>query len=344
MSRAYDEGRAAERILVAATLLGIGGGISWVRGDVRDAVRAILGVPGDRLVRTIVALGHPTDAARRPASAPGPGEPPTRADSHRRALAGLTRSGLADTVRPGWRGPAAARLSTKTAGSRPAVQCSVLHGGGTRWPRPPYLPALVSVLLTPDVGRKARLSVPTMGSAGCGSRAPRSPRLRALCTFVAVVIVASCLAITLHAALDRTTLLPTGAEGKPRRVADPLPGRSRAPSHGPLGACPSATSSPEQPPDACPPECPADDPVAGTPGHAARVTGGEDRQVVGHACRPVQLRDRATPPCHASASPTKVTASALRPARSASSASMSARRRPASAVRSSPMTSPTLSQ
>lgn len=68
---AYDEGRAAERIFIAASLLGLGAGISWIRDDVRDAVREILGLPPDRFVRTVVALGHPTEAARRPKSAPG---------------------------------------------------------------------------------------------------------------------------------------------------------------------------------------------------------------------------------------------------------------------------------
>jgi nitroreductase len=71
VSRAYDEGRAAERILVAAGMLDLGAGVAWVLGDVRSTVREILGIPAGRLVRTIVALGHPTEAARRPQSAPG---------------------------------------------------------------------------------------------------------------------------------------------------------------------------------------------------------------------------------------------------------------------------------
>lgn len=68
---AYDDGRAAERVLVAAGLLGLGAGITFVRDDVQAAVREILGLPEDRRVETIVALGHPTEAARRPKSAPG---------------------------------------------------------------------------------------------------------------------------------------------------------------------------------------------------------------------------------------------------------------------------------
>jgi nitroreductase len=71
VSLAYDEGRAAERILVAASLLRLGAGIAWVRGAVLPAVREAIGLPADRAVRTIVALGHPTDAAKQPKSAPG---------------------------------------------------------------------------------------------------------------------------------------------------------------------------------------------------------------------------------------------------------------------------------
>jgi nitroreductase len=68
---AYDDGRVAERILIGAGMLDLAGGIAWVRSDVRATIGTILGLPPDRLVRTIVALGHPTDAARQPKSAQG---------------------------------------------------------------------------------------------------------------------------------------------------------------------------------------------------------------------------------------------------------------------------------
>ena len=68
---AYDDGRAAERILIAAGMLDLGAGIAWVRSDVRAAIGEVLGVPADHYVRTIVALGHPTEAALAPKSAPG---------------------------------------------------------------------------------------------------------------------------------------------------------------------------------------------------------------------------------------------------------------------------------
>lgn len=63
LSRAFDDGRAAERMLVAASLLGLSGGISRVRPDVREPINEFLNLPPNRSVRTIVAIGHPTPEA-----------------------------------------------------------------------------------------------------------------------------------------------------------------------------------------------------------------------------------------------------------------------------------------
>lgn len=71
ISLAFDEARAAERILTAANLVGLRAGIAWVSGPARAALGEALGLPDDRQVRTLVAIGHPTAAARRPKSAPG---------------------------------------------------------------------------------------------------------------------------------------------------------------------------------------------------------------------------------------------------------------------------------
>ena len=68
---AYDDGRAAERMLIAASFLGLGAAIAWIVPDVRKAIGEILQLPEDWMVRTIVALGHPTAAAKRPKAAPG---------------------------------------------------------------------------------------------------------------------------------------------------------------------------------------------------------------------------------------------------------------------------------
>jgi nitroreductase len=71
ISHAFDEGRAAERMLIAASLLGLGAGIAWIGSEARADISELLGLPEDRFVRTVVAIGHPSDAARQPKSAPG---------------------------------------------------------------------------------------------------------------------------------------------------------------------------------------------------------------------------------------------------------------------------------
>lgn len=79
---AYDEGRAAERILIAAGALGLGAAIGWALEAHRPAVAEFLGLTAPAFVRTIISLGYPTEAARRPRSAPG---------TARRPLAELVR-------------------------------------------------------------------------------------------------------------------------------------------------------------------------------------------------------------------------------------------------------------
>jgi len=71
VSHAYDEGRLTERILIAATFLGLGEGVSWVPTENRPAIGEILGVPAGRFIRTIVAIGHPTEDAKKPKDALG---------------------------------------------------------------------------------------------------------------------------------------------------------------------------------------------------------------------------------------------------------------------------------
>ncbi len=71
VSHAFDEGRAAERILVAATLLGLAAGLSWIGSAARPQVARLLGIPEGWTMRSIVALGHPTPAAQRPRTRPG---------------------------------------------------------------------------------------------------------------------------------------------------------------------------------------------------------------------------------------------------------------------------------
>jgi nitroreductase len=61
----YDEGRLAERIMLAAWAHGVGSSIGWIVGSGGDAAREILGVPDGRVVRTAISLGYPEEGPRR---------------------------------------------------------------------------------------------------------------------------------------------------------------------------------------------------------------------------------------------------------------------------------------
>jgi nitroreductase len=67
----FDEARAAERILVAATALGLASAIGWLMPPAQPVVARLLGVPDGRRVRTLVSLGYATEEAARPRSARG---------------------------------------------------------------------------------------------------------------------------------------------------------------------------------------------------------------------------------------------------------------------------------
>jgi nitroreductase len=61
VSEAYDEGRITERLLIAARMLGLGGGVAWY-GDAgqQEEGKRILGIPADQTARSVVVLGYPT--------------------------------------------------------------------------------------------------------------------------------------------------------------------------------------------------------------------------------------------------------------------------------------------
>ena len=61
----YDEGRLAERVMLAALAHGVGSSVGWIVGGGREAAREILGVPEGRMVRTAISLGYPDEEARR---------------------------------------------------------------------------------------------------------------------------------------------------------------------------------------------------------------------------------------------------------------------------------------
>lgn len=61
----YDEGRLAERIMLAAHAHGVGSSIGWFVGPGRDAARELLGVPEQKVVRTAISLGYPGEGDLR---------------------------------------------------------------------------------------------------------------------------------------------------------------------------------------------------------------------------------------------------------------------------------------
>ena len=85
----FDEGRAAERMLIAAGLLGLAAGISWVQPSARAVVGELLGLPPDRFVRD-------DDRGRTPVG----GRPPSEVGAGRRATAG-GRDGLRGALASG---------------------------------------------------------------------------------------------------------------------------------------------------------------------------------------------------------------------------------------------------
>jgi nitroreductase len=73
---AYDEGRLAERIMLAAWAHGVGSSIGWIVGSGRDLAKNLLGIPPKRMVRTAISLGYPDETARRPRKDPGAARKP----------------------------------------------------------------------------------------------------------------------------------------------------------------------------------------------------------------------------------------------------------------------------
>jgi nitroreductase len=62
---AFDEGRIAERMMLAALTHGISGSIGWLRDEGREAAKKLLGVPAERTLRTTVSLGYAAPGAVR---------------------------------------------------------------------------------------------------------------------------------------------------------------------------------------------------------------------------------------------------------------------------------------
>jgi len=62
---AFDEGRVAERLALAAKACGLGSCIATLKNEGPDAAKQLLGIPAERRARTLVTIGHTDTAARR---------------------------------------------------------------------------------------------------------------------------------------------------------------------------------------------------------------------------------------------------------------------------------------
>jgi nitroreductase len=76
-SEAFDEGRVSERILIAAHVLGLGGGTAWFGDDAQQAnAKAILGIPAAKTARSVVVIGYPTTTKDHRPNPSTPGRKP----------------------------------------------------------------------------------------------------------------------------------------------------------------------------------------------------------------------------------------------------------------------------
>ena len=60
----FDDGRLAERLLLAAHAHGLGSCVAFLKGEGPANTKALLGIPPERRVRSVVAIGVTDQAAR----------------------------------------------------------------------------------------------------------------------------------------------------------------------------------------------------------------------------------------------------------------------------------------
>jgi nitroreductase len=62
---AFDEGRVAERLALAARACGLGSCVATLKNEGPDAAKELLGIPPERRAHTLVAIGYTDVEARR---------------------------------------------------------------------------------------------------------------------------------------------------------------------------------------------------------------------------------------------------------------------------------------
>jgi nitroreductase len=81
----YDEGRLAERLMLAALAYGLGSCIGWFSGEGRDAAARIINAPAGTITRTVLSIGYPAGG-------------PAGLKPRRHSPAGETRKPIGDFV------------------------------------------------------------------------------------------------------------------------------------------------------------------------------------------------------------------------------------------------------
>jgi nitroreductase len=67
----FDEGRLAERVMIAAQAHGLSSGLARARDEAQPIVGRLLGVPDGMVLRTMVSIGYATDEGAMPKSPRG---------------------------------------------------------------------------------------------------------------------------------------------------------------------------------------------------------------------------------------------------------------------------------
>jgi nitroreductase len=68
----FDEGRLSERIMLAAHAQGVGSCVGWLEPEAASfETKALLSIPANYRIRTIISLGYPVDSPRTSASTNG---------------------------------------------------------------------------------------------------------------------------------------------------------------------------------------------------------------------------------------------------------------------------------
>ena len=79
----YDEGRLSERIMLAASAFGVGSCIGWLRDQGPAQAKTLLGIPQEKLIRTLLSFGYPDEEARRARPKPAQARKPSTEIIHR---------------------------------------------------------------------------------------------------------------------------------------------------------------------------------------------------------------------------------------------------------------------